>query len=130
VSQQNVEIVRALYLSKRPLVDSTLIARDAEFDFTELYPDQPVLRGVDEMQRFRDAGPWGSSIHFEPERYIDLDDERVLVIVHVDSTGQQSGIPVRRRVAQEFTLRRGLVVRVKTHAHPGDALKAAGLSDQ
>jgi hypothetical protein len=121
--------VRALYLDPAPLVNSELIASDAEFDFTDLYPDHPVLRGTAEMQRFRDAGPWGSSIHFEPERYIDLDEERVLVVVGVGSTGQQSGVPVRQRLAQEFTLRGGLVVRVKTYARATDALELLGLKE-
>jgi hypothetical protein len=76
-----VEIVRQGYAEPAPLTSGTHVAPDAEFDFTALYPDQPVLRGVEEMRSFRDAGPWGRSTHFEPERYFDVDDERVLVFV-------------------------------------------------
>jgi len=47
VSQENVEIVRRGFLDPRPLVDSAYIAPDAQFDFTSVYPDQPVLRGVE-----------------------------------------------------------------------------------
>src|SRR5438552_9256354 len=112
--QTNVEIVRRAYLDPSPLTGAQ-IARDAEFDFTAVYPDQPVLRGIEEMRSFRDAGPWGRSIHFEPERYFDIDDERVLVLVRVTSTGQTSGAPVETGIAQEFTIRDGLIVRVKVH---------------
>ena len=126
MSQQNVEIVRALYQDRAPLTNNAIIAPDAEFDFTELYPDQPVLRGVAEMQRFRDSGPWGGSIRFDPQRYIGVDDCRVLVLVAVSSTGQESGVAVRQSVAQEFTLRGGRVVRVKTYLDPARALKAVG----
>jgi hypothetical protein len=68
MSRQNVEIVRERYADPAPLSSGSHFAPHAEFDFTAIYPDQPVLRGVDEMHRFRDAGPWGRSIHFEPER--------------------------------------------------------------
>jgi ketosteroid isomerase-like protein len=129
MSRANVEIVRQGYADPAPLTSGTHVAHDAEFDFTSVYPDQPVLRGVEEMRSFRDAGPWGRSIHFEPERYFDVDDERVLVFVRVTSTGQASGATVESRVAQEFTLRDGLIVRVKVHRDRSEALKAVGLED-
>src|SRR5438874_7013397 len=105
VSAENVELVRCAYLDAAPLSDGAYVAADAEFDFSEVYPDQPVLRGLEAMRRFRDSGPWGRSIHFEPERYFDVDDERVLVFVRVSSTGQASGAGVESAIAQEFTVR-------------------------
>jgi ketosteroid isomerase-like protein len=128
LSQENVEIVRRGFSTPGPLSDATDLASDAEFDFTDIYPDQPVLRGIEAMRRFRDAGPWGNSIHFEPERYFDVDEERVLVFVHVTSTGQTSGAAVDSRVAQEFTLRDGLIVRVKIYRDRAEALEAVGLA--
>jgi hypothetical protein len=129
MSQENVEIVRHQYQGAGPLTDAARIAPNAEFDFTEVYPDQPVLRGVEEMRSFRDRGPWGRSIHFDPERYFDVDDERVLVFVRVTSTGQASGAAVETRIAQEFTIRNGLIVRVKIHRERAGALKAVGLEE-
>jgi hypothetical protein len=129
MSLGNVEIVRRQYADPRPLADSARIHPNAQFDFTDVYPDQPVLSGVEEMRSFRDAGPWGRSIHFEPERYFDVDDERVLVFVRVTSTGRASGVPVESRVAQEFTIRDGLIVRVKVHRERAEALKAVGLEE-
>jgi ketosteroid isomerase-like protein len=129
MSQENVEIVRRGYLDPVPLSSGAHIARDAEFDFTAIYPDQPVLRGVEEMRSFRDAGPWGRSINFEPERYFDVDEERVLVFVRVSSKGQASGATVESRIAQEFTVRDGLIVRVKVHRDRGEALEAVGLAE-
>jgi ketosteroid isomerase-like protein len=129
MSKRNVEIVRRGYADPAPLTSAMRFAPDVEFDFTAIYPDQPVLRGVGEMRRFRDAGPWGRSIHFEPERYFDVDDERVLVFVRVTSMGQASGAPVESRVAQEFTIRDGLIVGVKVHRDRREALKAVGLAE-
>jgi ketosteroid isomerase-like protein len=127
MSQTNVEIVQRGYRGPGPLSSAAEIAPDAEFDFTEIYPDQPVLHGIEQMRGFRDAGPWGRSIRFEPERYFDVDDERVLVFVRVTSTGRASGAAVETRIAQEFTIREGLIVRVKVHRDRSDALAAVGL---
>ena len=129
MSEQNVELVRRAYLDPAPLTEGTYVAPDAEFDFSEVYLDQPVLRGLDEMRRFRDSGPWGRSIHFEPERYFDVDEERVLVFVRVSSTGQASGAAVQSGIAQEFTVREEQIVRVKVHRDRAAALRALGMSE-
>jgi hypothetical protein len=126
VSRTNVEIVRRAYLDPAALLDAAPVADDAEFDFTAVYPDQPVLRGIEAMRSFRDAGPWGRSTRFEPERYLDVDDERVLVLVRAIATGRGSGVPIETRIAQEFTIRGGVIVRVKVHRDHSEALKAVG----
>jgi hypothetical protein len=129
MSRANVELVRSAFQTPGPLSDFDRLARDAEFDLTSIYPDQPVLRGVDALRSFRDAGPWGASIQFEPERYFDVDEERVLVFIRMSATGRGSGVPVDTRVAQEFRLRDGLIVYVKVHPDRSAALRAMGLQD-
>jgi ketosteroid isomerase-like protein len=130
MSQANVEIVRRGYAESDPLSTfAAHIAPEAEFDFTDAYPDQPVLRGIDEIRSFRDAGPWGRSLRFKPERYFDVDDERVLVFVQVTATGQTSGASVEVRNAHEFTIRDGLIVRFKVHHDRSEALEAVGLDE-
>jgi ketosteroid isomerase-like protein len=132
VSQENVELVRSVYTDPRGLTAgaSGKVAPDAEFDFTAVYPDRPIVRGVEELRRFRDSGPWsGSPIHFRPERFFELDDERVLVLVRVSATGQESGAQVETRVAHEFTIRDELVVRFKVYGSGDQALEAAGLRE-
>jgi ketosteroid isomerase-like protein len=81
------------------------------------------------MRTFRDAGPWGKSITFAPERYFEVDDERVLVLVSATASGQQSGAPVVAKIAHEFTLRQGRIVRVKLYLDWAEALKAVGLEE-
>jgi len=76
MSQENLEAVRRAYEDADSLISfAASIAPDAEFDFTAIYPDRPVLRGPEEMRRFRQEGPWGP-LHFEPERFFDVDNER------------------------------------------------------
>jgi ketosteroid isomerase-like protein len=132
MSQENVELVRSIYADPRGLTAaaSGRVAPDAEFDFREAYPDMPILRGVEELRRFRDRGPWGgSAIHFDPERFFDVDGERVLAFVRVSATGRGSGEPVEIRAAHEFTIRDALVVRFKVFADRAEALGAAGLRE-
>jgi ketosteroid isomerase-like protein len=132
MSQENVEIVRSVYADPGGLTAgaSGKVAPDAEFDFGAVYPDKPILRGIEELRRFRDSGPWsGSPISFEPERFFDVEDGRVLVFVRVSATGQGSGAPVEIPAAHEFTVRDGRVVRFKAYANRADALQAAGLEE-
>jgi ketosteroid isomerase-like protein len=127
VSQENVDIVRAAFASAGSLSSYERLVPDAVFDFTAVYPDQPLLRGVEQMRAFRDSGPWGGSIRFAAERYFDVDEERVLVFVRATASGQQSGTPVEAAVAHEFTLHEGLIVRVKVYPNRVEALRAVGL---
>jgi ketosteroid isomerase-like protein len=133
MSQENVEIVRAVYANPIGLTAaaSDKLAPDVEFDFSAVYPDQPILRGGDQVRRFRETGPWsGSPIHFEPERYFDVDAERVLVFVRVSATGHGSGAQVEIQAAHEFTIREELVVRFKVYGDRAEALEAVGLPER
>src|SRR4051795_1209558 len=106
MSRENVEIVRSVYADPRGLTAaaSGKVAFDAEFDFTAVYPDRPVMRGVEELRRFRDSGPWGvAPVRVEPGRFFDVDGERVPVFARVTATGEESGAQVEIRAAHEFT---------------------------
>jgi len=132
MSQENVEIVHGIYGVPDGITEaaSTRLAPDVRFDFTSIYPDRRILRGADEVREFRKTGPWhGAPIHFTPERFFDVDDERVLVFVHVSVVGTESGIPIEVDAAHEFTIRDGLVVYFKVYGDRNEALTASGLSE-
>ncbi len=134
MSEGNVRLVRESYAAGGTTIEQRdLFARLAErvtpgteFDFTAAYPDRPVMRGIDEVTRFRDEGPW-EELNFEPERFLDVDDERVLVMVRVDARGKGSGARVELLNAHEFTIRNGALVRFKVYSDRDEALEAAGL---
>ena len=130
MSQENVEIVKRAYADPRGMAAAAgdRVARDAVFDFTAVYPDRPVVRGVREARRLRAEGPW-AELRFEPERFIDVDDERVLVFVKMTGVGEKSGVPAEGATAHEFTIRDGLLIRFKVYADRATALEAAGLSE-
>ena len=132
MSQENVEIVRGIYKVPDGITGaaSERLAPDVRFDFTSAYPDRRILRGAAAVREFRETGPWhGAPIHFKPERFFDVDDERVLVFVHVSVVGAESGIPVEMDAAHEFTIRDGLVVYFKVYGDRDEALEAAGLRE-
>ena len=130
MSQENVELVRSGYAAREPLTTfGERIAPDVEFDLTAVYPDRPVLRGTHAVRRFIDGGPWAGTIRFKPERFFDVDDERVLVFVRVTAIGQESGAPAEARAAHEFTIRDGLLVHFKAYRDRSEALEAVGLRE-
>src|SRR5256885_15687833 len=94
MSQENVEIVREIYADPRGLIGTAAerAAPDVEFDFTDVYPDRPVLKGVEEMRRFRETGPWsGSPLYIQPERFFGLDAHRGLAVGRVRAAGPEGG---------------------------------------
>ena len=68
---------------------AAMCAPDVIFDLTALFLDQPLLRGHDDGLRYLQTSPW-ASLRFYPERYFDVDDERVLVFVRTSQTGRAS----------------------------------------
>jgi ketosteroid isomerase-like protein len=132
MSEENVEIVRRIYADPGGLAAGAggRVAPDAEFDFSAVFPDRPILKGVEALRRFRDTGPFGgSAIRFQPEKFLDLDSERVLVFVRVLARGGGSGAPVEIQAAHEVTIRNQRLVRFKAYANREDALEAVGLSE-
>jgi ketosteroid isomerase-like protein len=130
MSEQGLEVVRRIYT--RPLLlDPELLTAldevaspDTEFDPTNAYPDGKVVRGVDGVRRIAANWPWGD-LHFEPEQFVEIDSERVLVFVRATATGVGSGIPVERHTAHDCTFDAGRLVRFKVYSEREDALRAA-----
>jgi ketosteroid isomerase-like protein len=134
MARENLEIVRAIY--RRPLrLDPELLAAlegyatpDTVFDFTDAYPDGRVVRGIEGVRQIAANWPW-EALHFDPERFLDVDGQRVLVFVRATATGRGSGVPVERRTAHECTFSEGSLVHFKVYSDRGDALDATGLRE-
>jgi ketosteroid isomerase-like protein len=132
MSEEALEIVRGIYCRTLALDPDLLVALaefatpDTEFDFTDAYPDGQIVHGVEGVRRAASKWPWGD-LTFEPERFFDVDDGRVLVFIHATATGEGSGIPVERRTAHECTFSDGRLVRFKVYSDRDAALEAAGL---
>jgi ketosteroid isomerase-like protein len=130
MSQENVEIVRSAYAAGHALTEMARhIAPNAEFDFSDVWPDEPIIRGLEAMRAFNDTGPWGGSMRFDVQRLVDVDDQRVLALVQAQAVGHVSGAPVAAPAAHLFTIRDGFMVRMKVYRDHQEALKAVGLAE-
>jgi len=134
VSSKSLEIVRDMY--RRPLrLDPDFLAEleryatpETAFDFTDVYPDGRVVKGVDAVRQVAANWPW-DELYFDPERFLDVDGQRVLVFVRATATGMGSGVPVERRTAHECTFSQGSLVRFKVYSDRQHALDDAGLRE-
>ena len=131
MSEASLDIVRRIYDGPLCLDPDLLTAlgefanADTPFDFSDAYPDGPVVPGVDGVRRIAAHWPW-AGLHFDPERFLEVDADRVLVFIRATATGVGSGVPVERRTAHECTFRDGRLVRFKVYSEREDALRATG----
>ena len=139
MSQENVEIVRRAFeelgagLERGNLsgaFDAGLLAPDCEWIIPPDAPLPGTYRGREGWEAFMRL--WienfeGWSAHVE--RFVEVGDDRVLVIVRQTAVGKGSGAPVELRQGQIYELEGGRVVRIRNYLHPGQALEAAGLSE-
>jgi ketosteroid isomerase-like protein len=98
-------------------------------------PDGPLLldevyRGHEGVRRYFEdwVGAW-DEYRVEPEEVIDTAADRVVVICRHGGRGKGSGVAIEQRVADVFTFRDGLAVRVQTVWDPADALAQVARSD-
>ena len=137
MSQENVEIVRAIYKEAaegRLLTYRHLLHPEVEYIRTASGGEEDIglsgtWRGPDAMMKA--ASEWARTfelLRFEAERIIDVGDS---VVVFTRHTGKAkiSGLPIDAEFADVLTLRDGLIVRVAQYRHRSEALEAVGLRD-
>ncbi len=104
---------------------------DAVFDASDRIFNPDVYRGHEELRRFsaevdRDWERW----QVEIERVIELDPERLLVLMRSRARGRASGIELEEHSsATIWTIREGLVMHAKLFSDRADAFGAAGMPD-
>jgi ketosteroid isomerase-like protein len=102
--------------------DSSAAPWLAELGFGEIRRGHNEVRNA--LRKWFEA--W-EAIEYRPEELIDAGDD-VLAFVRVTARGRASGIEVTYEHPQVWTLRDGLVTRMRVFADRADALQAAGLS--
>jgi ketosteroid isomerase-like protein len=137
MSQENVDLVRAIYEPWGRGDFSSVEWAHPEIEFViDLGPASPASgnwRGLAAMAAaWRDyLTPW-VNYRSEVEEYWDLDDERVLVLLHVAGRGKASGVELgqmRTKAANLFHIRAGKVTRLVIYERER-GLTALGLSEQ
>jgi len=133
MSQENVEVVRAMYETANagPKLDADfeLLAPDVELHVSGAFPDlDGVYRGHDGMRKLNEAlnEPW-VTLSLDPERFIDAG-SRVLVLSQFHARGRD-GLEVNLQLANLWTVRHGRIVRMEAFADHESGLDAVGLSE-
>jgi ketosteroid isomerase-like protein len=129
-SSANLDLVRSIYANWGRGDFSSAAWADPQIEFS--YADGPepgAWRGVGEMSaRYGDWLSGFKDFRAEPEEYLVVDDERVLVFVRNTGRGRTSGVEFEQRsVANFFEIRAGKVARLVLYWDRGRALADAGL---
>src|SRR5215207_91590 len=125
MSQENVEVVRAIYRSWAKGDFSSAAWADPDIEFVLSGPDSQVHRGLEAMSR-----AWGEwlqawdEFRVEAREFIDIDDA-VLVLTEFRGRGKTSGVSVESLTAANvFWFRDGKVVRLVMHTDRPKGLEA------
>jgi ketosteroid isomerase-like protein len=134
MSQQNLELVRSIYAAWARGDFSSVEWAHPEIEFVRA--DTPAagswsgLAGMAEGWR-QWSGAW-QELRVVGDEYIDLDDRRVLVLVHWNGRGKTSGVELgrmRTKGASLFHVRDGKVTRLVLYLDSELALDALGLRE-
>jgi ketosteroid isomerase-like protein len=132
VSQEKVEIVRQIYegwgrgdfrMGVELYDPQVLLVLRPEF------PDAGVYRGSEEIRKYTKQllAPW-EDFAISGEEFIDAGDS-VVVRVHQQATGAESGAHTGFRYFQVWTFRGGSVIRIESIRERAEALEAVGLEE-
>jgi ketosteroid isomerase-like protein len=131
MSVSNLDLVRSIYADWARGDFSSNDWADSDIEF--VYADGPEpgrWLGVEEMaRRYRDWLRGWRNFRAEPEEYIVVDDNRILVFVRNSARGRTSGLELdTRSVANFFEVRGGKVVRIVLYWDRERALADLGLT--
>jgi ketosteroid isomerase-like protein len=139
MSQENVEIVRAVYerysegdfRASADLLDPHAVLVLAEaMDWGPETPELGMYVGAESIAAYtRDylLGPW-ANFTMEAEELVEARDT-VLVSVRQSGVGRASGVPAELRYFTLWSFRGGKVIRIESFRQRSEALEAAGLSE-
>jgi len=130
VSQENVELVRKVYehWGRGDFANADFFDPEIEFARFGSGDLDGKWRGLD--------GMWGAvaeylmaweDMRMNAERFIDVDDDRVLVLDLQTARGKSSSVVVEHELGWLFTLRDGKIVGLTGYWDRAEAMRAAGL---
>jgi ketosteroid isomerase-like protein len=147
MSQENVELMRRVFDEASRRADPTGRAIDAldqdsmavvyasmapevEVHEDPRFPEAGIYRGVEAVrayfERFAESF---DEFRFEAEDFIELADDRVLVLFRLTTRGKGSGARVEAHPGWIYTIRDSLTARIEAFLSRDEALEAAGLSE-
>jgi ketosteroid isomerase-like protein len=131
MSSSNLELVRSIYADWERGDFSSAEWADPEIEFAFAGGPEPgSWKGLAGMaQGYRDWLRAWEDFRAEPEQYLVLDSEQVLVLVRNRGRGRTSGLQLEERsVANLFKLRRGKVTKIVVYLDREQALADLGIA--
>ena len=134
MSQGNVETVRRAYEAfRRAGLDALLehVHPDAEYDITAaIGPYAGMYYGRAAIRNFlADYFETWEYVRMEPEEFIEVGEDRVVVLLRVHTRGKGSGVEVEAQITNVWTVRDGKAVRLAVYNDKAEALEAVGVSE-
>jgi hypothetical protein len=131
VTSANVELVQAMdaaFVGDNPASALAFVAEDCVLDFS-WRPGGGVYQGHQEIAHgvLEWMGTW-ENWQLTFEKYIEVDDERVVAFWHESGRGKGSGIAYEQRGANVYRVRGGQLIEWKLFRTRADALAAVGLA--
>jgi ketosteroid isomerase-like protein len=134
MSQENVEIVRQSLEAFRRRDAGAIEALwhpDGEFRSLTLAIEGGTFRLGRDAQRYLDeVDSVMEEWHSEDEQFIEVDEERVVLLYRVVGRGKGSRVPISQPLGAVFTLRGARITLGEVYLDQNDALEAVGLSEQ
>jgi SnoaL-like domain len=131
MSQENVEVLRRFseHFSRTGETNFSVIDPDAVFDNSNAIFDRAVYRGHDGVRTYVSLlrGMW-AGMRFEPQEFIAVDEDRVIVAVRMVMRGRDE-IETVAHSATLYTLSKGKITHAKAFQSKADALEAVGLRE-
>jgi ketosteroid isomerase-like protein len=109
---------------------AALAILDRDMAFESAFAEAKTYKGVGEFAQYRRDvdeawGEWRS----EDDRFLPVDQTRLLHLYRIVGRGRGSGVPVAQNVAILWTVRAGRVVHGKGYQDESEARRAAGLGE-
>jgi ketosteroid isomerase-like protein len=131
MSQENIETIRTAFeaLSRRD-VDGWLEAAHADAELHD-FPARPgIAHGHDELKAWAEAAlEVAAEWNIDPVEFIESEDGRLFVRMHVTGRSAGAGIPVDQFAYTVFEFRGAKVASANAFFDRREALEAAGLSE-
>jgi ketosteroid isomerase-like protein len=131
---ENLDLVRSILAAWERGDFSSVEWAHSEIEFVIVDGPEPGrwtgLAGMEEVSR-DNLSAW-EDWRFLADEYRELDDERILVLMHRSGRGKTSGLEIEQvqsKGAQLYTVRRGKVTRIAHFWHRDRALADLGLTE-
>jgi ketosteroid isomerase-like protein len=133
MTSENLDVVRSIYMGWERGDFNSAAWADPDIEYLVVDGPEPGCRnGLAGMaEGWRDWLRAWEDFRAEPEKYIDLGDERILVLVRNSGRGRVSGLELDQRSgANLFGLHDGMVVRLVIYLERDHAFADLGLTPE